>query len=40
MNVKNYAKFWEVRAIFDTPNLWNFYVKYYKTFIQKLKGKM
>ncbi len=33
------AKFREVCAIFGTLNLWNFYIKYYKTFIQKLKEK-
>ncbi len=33
------AKFRDGCAIFGTSNLWNFYVKYYKTFIQKLKKK-
>ncbi len=31
------AKFWEGYVIFGTRNLWNFYVKYHKTFIQKLR---
>ncbi len=33
------AKFWERCAIFGTLNLWNFFVKYYKTFIQRLEEK-
>ncbi len=33
------AKSGEGCAIFGTPNLWNFYVKYYKSFIQKLEEK-
>ncbi len=33
------AKFREGFSIFGIRNLWNFYVKHYKTFIQKLKEK-
>ncbi len=33
------AKFRKGCAIFSTLNLWNFYIKYYKTFIQKLEEK-
>ncbi len=33
------AKFLEGCAIFGTLNLWNFYINYYETFIQKLVGK-
>ncbi len=33
------STFQEEFAIFGTPNLWNFFVKYYKTFIQKLEEK-
>ncbi len=33
------AKFREGCSIFGTLNLWNFYKKYYETFIQKLKEK-
>ncbi len=37
--LKTNAKFREVSAIFGALNLWNFCMKYYKTFIQKLKEK-
>ncbi len=33
------AKFWEGFAILGKLHLWNFYVKYYKTFIQKFEAK-
>ncbi len=37
--LKNNAKFREGWAIFGIPKMWTFYVKYYKTIIQKFEEK-